>query len=127
MGPALPSGRRLSLRRDGKATGDRILARVETGLAPSLAARHRPGRGKPCLYGKISVTFGPLQSDFCTLHVCPQMRQDSGYPDIYLHAGPDGSCSIPILAKRVGKAKWLKPGSDLSRGCWACWRFWAPE
>src|SRR6267378_7616045 len=103
MDPALPSGRRVSLRRDGKAAGDRIIVPVETGLAPSLAARHRPGRGKPRLYGKLSVTFGPLQPDFCTLHAVARMRQDSGYPDIHLHAGPDSSCLIPILAKRVGK------------------------
>src|SRR5437660_3814358 len=47
MDPALPFGRRVSLRRDGKAAGDRIIVPVETGLAPSLAARHRPGRAKP--------------------------------------------------------------------------------
>src|SRR6266851_4767300 len=70
-----------------------------------------------------SVTFGLLPPDFCTLHAVAQMRQDSGYPDIYLHAGPDGSCSIPI----VGKAKWLKPGSGWCKGCWVCWRWWAPD
>ena len=59
---------------------------VETGL-PVSGSEALPRRGKPRLYGIISVTFGLLQPDFCTLHVWARMRQDSGYPDISILPG----------------------------------------
>src|SRR5258707_2826748 len=61
MGPALPSGRRLPLRRDGKAAGDRRLARVETGLAPSPAARH-------CRHAASRLSAGILQLPLAFSH-----------------------------------------------------------